>query len=187
MTHAYSANGLFRADVVIDENPTNPRENMWDNLAQFHFWPAVEKIGLKNDPIPANATREDSITAVTFPIFLLDHSGYSLSTSDFNDPWDSRRVGTVFVFRKMAREWFGWKRITEERIRRFITPAVNRELEELANYMNGEVYAIKIKKILHRENRLEDVDTISGFYFKSDAEGILPDVLADVQSGNYFF
>lgn len=186
MTHAYSANGLFRADVVIDENPTNPRETMWDNLAQFHFWPMVEKLCLKNDPIPANATREDSITAVTFPIFLLNHSGYSLSTHDFNDPWDSRRVGTVFVFRKMAREWFGWKRITKARVQH-IEAQVNRELTELERYLNGEVYAIKIKKILHRENRLEDVATISGFYFKSEAERLLPDVLADVQSGNYFF
>jgi len=34
---------------------------------------------------------------VLLPLYLLDHSGLSISTSDFCDPWDSAQVGWIYT------------------------------------------------------------------------------------------
>lgn len=43
---------------------------------------------------------------VTLPLFLMDHSGISMSTGSFNDPWDSGQVGFIYCdLEKAKKEW----------------------------------------------------------------------------------
>lgn len=36
------------------------------------------------------------------PLYLFDHSGLTISTSDFNDPWDSGQVGYIYLDKETA-------------------------------------------------------------------------------------
>lgn len=38
------------------------------------------------------------------PLYLLDHSGLSMSTTSFNDPWDSGQVGYIYCTKKDVEE-----------------------------------------------------------------------------------
>ena len=48
------------------------------------------------------------------PLFLIDHSGITISTKDFNDRWDSGQVGFVLITRKSLKDCYGVKRISKE-------------------------------------------------------------------------
>ena len=88
-------------------NPMNPRVDMDCNSAVFVMAHRRYKIG---DPVQEYSTsdyhsweamkaaiEENEKPLVIKPVFMLDHSGLSLSTKPFSCSWDSGQVGWVFV------------------------------------------------------------------------------------------
>ena len=65
---------------------------------------------------------------VVLPVYLLDHSGLSVSTTDFRDPWDSGQTGIIFASFDKIREEFEVEKITPE-IRRKAENMLNAEVE----------------------------------------------------------
>lgn len=61
---------------------------------------------------------------IVLPVYLMDHSGLSISTSDFNDRWDSGLVGWIYVEREKAKEELGEERY-ENRARIVLIDEVN--------------------------------------------------------------
>lgn len=89
---------------------------------------------------------------VSLPLYLYDHSGISMSCSEFSDKWDSGQVGFIYVTdEKVSEEWGGDR---DAAIR-----YLKGEVEEYDAYLTGQVF---LYEILDLDG--ECVDSCSGFY-----------------------
>ena len=82
---------------------------------------------------------------VVLPVYLLDHSGLSVSTTDFNDPWDSGQTGIIFASFDKIREEYGVETVTPE-IRQKAEDLLRGEVEQYDAYLNGECYGYELYK-----------------------------------------
>ena len=79
-----------------------------------------------------------------FPVYMYAHSGIALSTSPFSCPWDSGRLGTLYL----KKSHFSPK--TRKTLAFML-------LQEWTDYANGETYGFKILK------DGEEIDSCWGF------------------------
>lgn len=78
------------------------------------------------------------------PVYLLDHSGLSISTSPFHDPWDSGQVGFIYTTAEEIRKYFQKKALN----RRLILKALEIMRKEIDDYdciLRGDVYDVVIQ------------------------------------------
>ncbi len=140
--------------IYIDENAENPRE-MWDNLGTMCCFHKRYDLGDKKE-IVANSDNYDGWDSVEraikraagdciiLPVYLLDHSGITISTRDFRDSWDSGQVGFIYVSKEKIRKEYGWKNITTKRKER-IENYLRSEVETYDMYITGQVYGYVIE------------------------------------------
>lgn len=75
------------------------------------------------------------------PLYLLDHSGITISTSDFRDRWDSGQVGWTYASHaEVAKEYGDASPENIERARRLL----NSEVETYDCYIRGECYGFQL-------------------------------------------
>ena len=141
-------------EVAIDEDPQNPRDD--DNLSCmvcFHRryvlgderggehvyyrdehsgWDELEKAIIKDG------------AAVVMPLYLLDHSGITISTSPFACNSDSGKVGFVFATRKSILDTYGVKRITEQ-TKKLVEDVLRQEVKIYDQYLRGDVWGFVIQ------------------------------------------
>jgi len=161
--------------IYYDEDPMDPRE--WDNLGRmFCFHPRYD-LGDKHDlsihmfedmgwdEILA-WTKEEEGAEVFLPLHLLDHSGLSISTSDFNDTWDSGVVGficdTAETRKLMGFELDRFGRDVDARAH--ILEVLMGEVKTYDQYLQGDIYGFVVED--------EDGDTLDscwGFFGTEDA------------------
>jgi hypothetical protein len=138
-------------EIYLDEDPQNPRENdNADTMVCFHGrynlgdkhnyrssdfsgWDAIEKQII-----------EDHNPVAIFPLYMLDHSGLTLSTSAFSCPWDSGQIGFVFISREVALKENHSKRVTNK-IKEWAERYIKASVEEYDQYLRGDVYGYVIK------------------------------------------
>lgn len=122
-------------------------------------------------------TRKEKDIVVMRPLYLLDHSGITMSTSPFAcDPggWDSGRIGFAFVTKRRIRECYGIRNVSKKHIER----ATEEMLSEIATYdsfLRGEVYEYIIRKTDGTPIDAIDaeegfVDSCGDFYSEHSAE-----------------
>ena len=88
-------------------------------------------------------------TVLCLRIYMLDHSGITISTKPFGDPWDSGQVGFIYVEQsKLTREY---GEITDQILRQ-AQEVLEAEVREVDYYLRGEVYGFK----LIRKSPLDD-------------------------------
>jgi len=108
-----------RLSIYFDESPESPRE--WDNLGTMVCAHRRYSLG---DEQAQNLDDYDSwfgwfhgeviepnggdSNVVWLPLFMLDHSGISIRTSSFNDPWDSGQVGYIYATKDKLRKETGY-------------------------------------------------------------------------------
>ena len=101
-------------ELVIkhDEDPVSPRENEC-NLGTMVCWHGRHKLGdvrpteRPEDWFKENFPPEDLDGGMCLPLYLLDHSGITMSTENFNDQWDSGQVGWIVAKPEKVKEAFG--------------------------------------------------------------------------------
>lgn len=98
---------------------------------------------------------------VCLPIYMYDHSGITIRTSPFNDPWDSGQIGFIFTTKAKIRENYGKPRVTKAIIES-ATAELEAEVEEYDRYLTGEVYGYMITDTDYAEDGPEEV--VWGFY-----------------------
>ena len=104
--------------------------------------------------------------AIILPVYMLDHSGISLSTTPFNDPWDSGQIGYIYATREDTLCTFGkWpllsRRVLTKTLRERATEILKCEVKALDQYLNGDVWGFCITGPGE-----EPLDSCSGFYGK---------------------
>lgn len=121
--------------------------------------------------------------AIVLPLYLYDHSGITIRTTSFSCPWDSGKVGFIFVSLDDLRAEFSWKRINQNR-REKTEQSLRSEVEVYDQYITGDVWGYEV---------IEDgeiKDSCWGFYGSDTAlNGIIDHLCADAQalvkSGQY--
>ena len=136
--------------------PTNPRND--DNMGNMICFHSRLSLGDEHDFCDYQEFKEwleemkDDI-AVILPLYLLDHSGLSISTTDFNDRWDSGQVGFIFCTKQVAKN-FGC--VDEEDIKSSLEQEVALYDEYLRGYPNYYYFCV-------RDEDDNIVDSCSGF------------------------
>lgn len=84
---------------------------------------------------------QQSSDVVMLPLYLMDHSGLSMSTSDFGDRWDSGQVGWIYALKDEAENLWGtvgkdWKTRAKEEM--------EGEVITYDQMLRGEVYGATV-------------------------------------------
>lgn len=99
-------------------------------------------------------------------LYLYDHSGITISTSDFGDPWDSGIVGIVYVTKDtILKELCN---SNEDNWYALASSCIENEVDTYDQYLRGDIYSYTFSKINKCEccgHEVEDVlDSMSGFF-----------------------
>lgn len=146
----------YRLWVAVDENDLeilDPRD--WDNLGTFyHVHPRYDLGNCRVDDYnhlldkltpfdgydePKTAQKWFRANYIIIPVYLMDHSGLSISWNSFGDPWDSGQVGWYVVSKEEVRKEYGWERLTVERISK-VKEYMRSELETYNQWLTGDVW-----------------------------------------------
>ena len=97
---------------------------------------------------------------VMLPLYLYDHSGLTMSTGSFSCPWDSGKVGFIYVTKqdviKECGRWDADAIVKAERI-------MQQEVETYSQHLEGDVWGYEV--VQKHEDETEDViDSCWGMY-----------------------
>ena len=166
----------YKIRVIQEEYPEDPRymcdcfgrmvcfhKNYW--LGDKHDYRVGDYSGWE-DMLKGIEEKEGKI-AVALPLYLMDHSGLSMSTGSGifravdSVGWDWGQVGWTYVTEEKALEEFkGY----EENVRR----CLESEVELYDQYLRGEVYGFKVL-----DDKGEHVDSCWGFYGDPEKSGLM--------------
>lgn len=167
-----------------------PRE--WDNLAKMVYLHRIYILGDNEKTLGFNALEEatelretlhqnggddlfwDELSAllirkhdacVILPMYMLDHSGLTISTTPFACPWDSMQVGFIYTTHKDVQEnWPTWKRISPTRRKKLYEYMVD-EVKTYDQFLTGNVYGWILEKLVcERCDTWEQEDSCWGYY-----------------------
>jgi hypothetical protein len=172
-------------EVTQDESPYNPRED--DNLSTMICFHGRYRLGDKHeynsndysgwDEMEAAIIKNEK-TAIILPLYLYDHSGITISTTEFSCRWDSGQVGFVFVSKEKLKTEYSVKKITQQIIEK-ATKVLLAEIETYDHYISGEVYSYTL---LDENGKVED--SCSGFFgWDIKTNGILDSIDAELVEG----
>lgn len=154
-----------RLKIQQDIDPESPRE--WGNLGTMFCRHTRYNLGDNDaEDIRDDWNRLPKKGYTILPLYLYDHSGITMNTTGFSCPWDSGRVGIIYVSDEKARKEFGWKRITAARREKLRTYLRN-EVEIYDQYLTGDVYGFVYEHVSVDQHGVETViekDSCWGFY-----------------------
>lgn len=152
----------YRIGMVEDVEPGF--EAMLERLE--HNWPSTnwDAEGTKEYQELVEAKIEARLEKYYFvlPLYLYDHSGITMNTGGFSCSWDSGQVGFIYVSKERAREQYGFKRLTKERVQK-VYEYLDNEVKTYAAYLEGDVYGYVIEG--------QDIDDSCWGYVGPDGEG----------------
>lgn len=103
----------------------------------------------------------DKIRFLWLPLYLLDHSSLSISVEDFNDRWDSGRIGYICVtpseedlVQNGKETYLNWLR---------------QEVQLYDRYLNRTAYGLTFKE-LNEDGMFEETDSVWNLYDDEGAE-----------------
>ena len=149
--------GDLTARIELDPEPPNPRDA--DNLGRMICLHRRYSLGDPHDYRAEDHSGWDDLErhvlqdhpgAVMLPLFLFDHSGLSIRTTDewFRrwDPqgWDWGRTGCIYASAESIRSEYGVKRVSQG-LRERVEGALRAEVEEYDRYLRGDCYAFTIE------------------------------------------
>ena len=161
--------------LVPDELMGNPRES-WDHLGIMTCLHQRYQLGDNPGEYSARDFNGWSELAeelkergavVLLPLYLLDHSGITMSVGSFHnvDPggWDSGRVGFIWTTRERVKARSEWKRLTQKRMRE-VEEWLRAEVREYDQWLTGDVWGYQVV-----DGRGEELDSCWGFLGMDEA------------------
>jgi len=185
-------NQKYMAEIVEDDmdNEESPRD--WENLgimlcytkrydlgddktvtrSDFNSWEGLEEILFE---------REKAL--VVLPLYLLDHSGLSISTSDFRycdaGGWDSGQIGFIYTTARQYRSICDKNKIefSQDDLNEIKQQLIT-EVNTYDEYLRGEVYGYRLYPINDDGTPSEDeTDSCYGFYGMDNIEQEVRDMM----------
>ena len=172
----------YTIKIFNDDNPTDPR---WDDnlgiMVCFHKrYSLGDKHNIDSGEFNGWDEMEDYIrknknAILILPLYMYGHSGLSIKTTPFGDPWDSGKLGFIYTTEKKIKEQLGVKEVTQETIDK-AEKILEAEVELYSQYVNGECYGYQIEGGPRPEGLTSRVyedgiaDSCWGFFGYYDAE-----------------
>lgn len=161
--------GGHRVAVEYDPDPYNPRKEC-DYLGKVLLVDRC-RYNFGDDTASVEELREiyNDPDNIALPVFMYEHSGITINTSGFSCGWDSGQVGIVYMTKAQAVENWG-KKIVTAKVREAAIKCLKAEIEELDNYLTGQVYGYRVY-----DPEGEEVESCWGFFGDSDyclSEGV---------------
>lgn len=156
--------------------------------AKFQFYSEQSELDwLVDDVIEVLSSKdiwyllEKHANIIALPLYLFDHSGITMSTTSFNDHWDSSQVGWIYTDKESIL-FHGGKfqnnkgnliKITERNWKEAAVQLLEEEVKIYDMYLQCQVYGIIIEEYSDSKD-FEAIDSCWGFYDDSyDEEEIL--------------
>lgn len=165
--------------IEHDEYADSPRE--WGWLGTMVCWHRRYNLGDKHThsdpqefiatlayelgyrPVLGNYKHQKALATIEkhcvwLPLYLYDHSGITMATTPFSDPWDSMRVGYIYATKTAMRKTYKCKSVTKK-IRALALQMLEGAVENYDQYIRGDVYRFTLEDL---DNNIEV--TMGGFY-----------------------
>lgn len=125
---------------------------------------------------------EKHANIVHLPVYLFEHSGITMSTTSFNDRWDSGQVGWIYIDKETILSQCGkfqnnkgnLIKITKHNWKGAAYRVLEEEVKTYDMYLQGQVYGAVIEEYDPASKEFNEIDSCWGFYVDSyDEEEIL--------------
>lgn len=172
--------------ILVDDHPESPRD--WDgNLGHMVCFHGRYNLGESHDfkepdDLHKHLRKIDRENGVYLPLYLYDHSGLTMGTSNdswpFNCPWDAGQVGYIYASAENIRNFYGCKRVTQN-MRKQALETLQHEVDDYAKYLEGDIYGFVIT-----DEDGEHLDSCWGFwgfdYVRQEAAAAAKSYLKDI-------
>ena len=149
---------------VVDYDPYPEDPRLEETLTEIVCWHRKYQMGDKRPEDPEDFLETVQKGDVVKRLYLYDHGGLSLSTTPYDDQWDSMWIGFVRV-RPDAMERGGLT-MDEEVVDRTIAI----EIEELEKYVNGSCYMVDVHRVIDGDLLMTPVATGRGVWDLDDGQ-----------------
>jgi hypothetical protein len=180
----------YKLEVVPDNSPINPRED--DNITTMVCFGKYDYLGDKHDYKSNNFDSLDELkehieseykVLMIKPLYVYDHSGITISTSPFNDRFDTSRIGWVFIDEKKLKTICGEGTYTDKELNEWI----DGEVKMYDKYLVGDCYGYEIFEIEtcdkgHQHKNL--IESCYGYYDEKDCHEDGMYVLVNLRESN---
>ena len=124
-------------------------------------------------------------------MFVFEHSGISISVSDFRDRWDSGQAGWIYTTKDKVKErLISWGArykdtngnfvdVTEENWREVAIENFKNEIRIYDMYLQGEVYELITEEYDKESDDWVDRDIYSGFFSDKWGDDLIKDIASD--------
>ena len=123
------------------------------------------------------AILRDNKGAVILPLYLYDHSGITMKTTPFGDPWDSGQVGFIYITKEGMKKYYGesMPRYWRKRANEILVGAV----KTYDDYLTRNVYGFKVERKV--EGEWEEEDSCWGFIGDIETSGIMDEMPSELK------
>jgi len=158
----------YTIEITPDDDPINPVEE-FDGLGTMVCLHGRYRLGHKQDR--SLMPLEHSKKVISLPIYMYDHSGITINTTGFSCPWDSGKLGFIYVEKDKIRKEYGWKKLTKKRVEQVKT-YLEGEVEIYDQYLTGSVYGFQITD--HEDEDIDDDGSCWGYFgYDHEKSGLL--------------
>lgn len=137
----------------------NTRRHTFDSRRESSIENIVDEKGLSKDFIDSH---------IFVKVYIYSHSGESISTSPFGEPWDSGMFGILAEDKDEIRKEFGVKRISKK-LHQKIIDRLEGEVEEVNQWLQGECYGYEITPLGDTKDVLDSCWGFIGDYHDEDS------------------
>lgn len=160
-------------EIHYDEDTENANPRQWDNNGIMLCSHGRYNLGDKqfDDPQQIDEFLEDDKPYVILPLYLYDHSGITISTTDFRDQWDSGQVGYIYTTKAKLKKNGHTKIPTKAKIIEFLKG----EVKSYDDYLTGNVFGFveyEVDKCDQDYEHKKDINSCWGFLGDLDVNGI---------------
>ena len=154
-----------------DEHAESPRND--DNIGIMACFHRRYNLGDSDKPdIETVQKIERSPDYISLPLYLYDHSGLTISTKPFSCPWDSGRLGLIYVKRDDVID------LQDERVLEILRS----EVEIYDQYLRGDIYGYELIRTEDDGAEITE-DSCWGFYGSDpDVNGMAAFIGQDIMS-----
>lgn len=148
---------------IYYDNDAEPIRDFCDYTSVFYNNHRRYSLGGEERPIndiikDGKLSEEFTKNNLYVPVYLYEHGGCTVSTSPFNDPWDSGLFGILAENKKSVCKEYGYK-ICTRKLREKIISRLKGEVVDIDKWLSGHVYGYTIE-----DKDGNEVDSCGGFY-----------------------
>lgn len=151
-------NPTLRARIEVDNDAESPAE--WENLGQIAYCSSRETLGTENVSRERMHDISQGIadgSLIGLPVYAYVHSGVTIRTTAFTDPWDSGHSGYVYCTKEKAIAEFG-KKILTPKAKEQALKCLKGEVETFDQYLTSDVYGVIVERVIRDEDG-DEIDT----------------------------